>query len=353
LVGNVAYTELNGYYNMADIFVLPSVRDKAGNLDDQSVAVIDAMSCSKPVITSNFKGYQAVISSGVDGFLVGPMKPGQLSEKIIQLIKNKSLRLRVGKQARTKILTDLSWLTIGKRYSRLFSYVTSDNYSFGVPKILENQRRLEVARQIWGVVKHEVTDPQQLKCLDVGASSGVIANHLAKYFKSVEAVDIDANALMLAKTTFKRNNLNFTLLDAEELPYPDNSFDVVVCNQVYNFVKHPQRLMSEIYRILKPGGICFFGARNKLALIEPQYNLPLLSFFPKLLPHGKLYMTYWQLRELTKAFDVSDYTLKILKDPERYNFDKLVKFKNISQFIPEIVTPLIPNFIWVLRKTIQ
>ncbi len=120
LLGNISYTLMNNYYNMADIFILPSIRDKGGNLDDQSVAVMDAMSCSKPVITTDFPGYRLVVKDSETGFLIKEKRVDEIAKKITDLYESKSLRENIGKRARMAILKDLSWPAIAKQYIVLF-----------------------------------------------------------------------------------------------------------------------------------------------------------------------------------------------------------------------------------------
>ena len=56
--------------------------------------------------------------------------------------------------------------------------------------------------------------------------------------------------------------------------FKDEYFDIIIANQIYEFVDSDKELMKELYRLLKTGGVCFFGARNKYAIIEAQYNIP-------------------------------------------------------------------------------
>lgn len=119
-VGSIDYKRLIYYYNLADIFILPSVRDEKGNLDDQSVSVIEAMSCGTPAITTNFLGYRLVIEDGRTGYLVGERDSKKISERIIGLIKNKKLRVKLGKNARKDVVEKFSWHAIGRSYTNLF-----------------------------------------------------------------------------------------------------------------------------------------------------------------------------------------------------------------------------------------
>lgn len=120
-LGNISYEEMNGYYNMSDIFVLPSIRDSKGNLDDQSVAVMDAMGCGKPVITTNFLGYREIIENGKEGFLVKQKDVKGITRSLERLIASKSLRTIMGYQARKKISTKFSWKFIGGKYTGIFN----------------------------------------------------------------------------------------------------------------------------------------------------------------------------------------------------------------------------------------
>jgi len=353
-VGSIDYKNLIHYYNLADIFVLPSVRDEKGNLDDQSVSVIEAMSCGTPVITTDFPGYRSVIRDGESGYLVPEKDSKKISEKISFLVEDKKERVRIGKNARKDVVTKFSWRAIGEEYSKLFLGLTNKYYSLGFPKILDENERLRVGKQILGVLRQEVKDTKKLICLDVGASSGVISNFLSNFFKKVIGFDVDANAIDIAKSRFKRKNLEFSLVDVEEMHLKSNSIDVIVCNQVYNFVDHPQKLVNEIYRVLKPDGICFFGARNKYAIFEPQYNILFGSWFPKNLPFGKNYMSYSEIKNLIKKFEIKEYTTAILRNPGKFNFKNLEKYKELVKFVPNWLLGnssfLMPNFIFILRK---
>jgi ubiquinone/menaquinone biosynthesis C-methylase UbiE len=124
--------------------------------------------------------------------------------------------------------------------------------------------------------------------------------------------------------------------------------------------------MSEIYRVLKPEGVCFFAAGNRIVLIEPHYHLPFLSVFPKWIAHKyvKIFkkanfyyenlLTYWGLKKLVSKFKIDDYTKKIIKNPENYFATEMVKENSIPQFMYLIALKLAywlsPTFIWVLRK---
>lgn len=366
LPGWANYDKLVHYYNVSDVFILPSVRDEEGNLDDQSVSVVEAMACSKPIVTADFPGYKIVIEEGANGYLVNAKKHEQIERALIKLTTSKQLRERMGKKSRDLILNNFTWDEIGKQYTLLFENigVFERYYSKGISKILDSKDRLRIAKQIDSVIKDFQGDTKSLKCLDIACSSGVITNYMADSFQEVVGVDIDEHALKLAKKSYSKNNLRFDYMDAEKLAFKDCSFDVIICNQVYNFVEDSNKLINEIYRVLKLGGVCFFSARNKFALMEPQYGLPFLSWLPNKLGRayvhlfnkgseyfGKNYLSYKGLKHLVSDFEVIDYTTKVLKNPLRYRFYKLKRYKLLAKILPlDLFLPLMPNFIFLLKK---
>src|SRR5258708_2201504 len=138
------------------------------------------------------------------------------------------------------------------------------SYSVQMPNILEKSGRLKKAKRILTILKKEIGPLSKLNCLDVGCSNGLISQILAKNFKDVTAIDIDREAINDASKRFDLPNLHFILMDSTKLSFKADSFDVIVCNQVYGFVNDQKNLVKEIYRIMKTNGVCYMGARNRL-----------------------------------------------------------------------------------------
>jgi glycosyltransferase involved in cell wall biosynthesis len=124
LPGWVDYSSLKNYYNFCDIFVLPSVRDAQGNLDDQSVAVVEAMSCGKPIVTTDFPGYRLVVEDKVNGYLVPEKDSLSLEAALVKLLSDKIKLKTMSKNSRNRELDYFTWSKIGQEYTGLFKSLT-------------------------------------------------------------------------------------------------------------------------------------------------------------------------------------------------------------------------------------
>lgn len=210
------------------------------------------------------------------------------------------------------------------------------------------------------------SDFQSLSVLDIGASTGIIANYLSKYFGKVIGIDIDKPAIEYARNNFIKENLVFQMGDSMHLNFPQNMFDAVICAQVYEHVPNTNRLMQEIHRVLKQGGVCYFAAGNRLNIKEPHYNLPFLSVVPRQLAHiylkiagkGEFYqekhLSYWGLIKLVRNFERIDYTEKIITNPQFFHADYMIQKNTVkarlARFIVQYFYWLCPSYIWLLRK---
>jgi methionine biosynthesis protein MetW len=90
------------------------------------------------------------------------------------------------------------------------------------------------------------------RCLDVGCGDGGTSGvWLNERVAGYVGVDISESAIRMAS----ERGLDVRLIaDAAELPFPDGSFDLVVCTEVLEHLFEPQRALGEIRRVLRPGG---------------------------------------------------------------------------------------------------
>ncbi|MFL6592998.1 MAG: class I SAM-dependent methyltransferase [Luteimonas sp.] len=201
--------------------------------------------------------------------------------------------------------------------------------------------------------------------LNIGCSTGLMDSHVAPSMGHLTGIDIDEAAVEFAQQTHASDKLDFRLGDAMSLDFPDASFDVVLCSQVYEHVPDPQRLMTEIERVLAPGGVCYLSATNRWCVVEQHYFLPFLSWLPQrwadayLRATGKgdhyyeRHLGHGRLRKLVRAFAVDDYTGRLVREPDRfgtaYMIDAGWKRRVLSAWL-RVAAGSFPGYIWLLRK---
>lgn len=201
----------------------------------------------------------------------------------------------------------------------------------------------------------------ELVCLDIGCSAGYVTVELSDTFKRMYGVEFDVHALKHRPANTR--NARFIAGDAMALPFCENSIDVIICAQVYEHVPNDECLVSEIYRVLKPGGTVFFSGPNKLFPIELHYNLPFLHWLPErtadrylqLLKMGDHYYersrTLWSLRKLLAQFRMVDVTHLVLDFRFSYNGQlKNGLLEKALKLCSMIFLPLLPNFNFILTK---
>ena len=101
--------------------------------------------------------------------------------------------------------------------------------------------------------------------LDVGCGTGNYTIELAKRGADVVGVDSSEEMLIWArqKAQGERLKVNFQVADALNLPFPDESFDLILSNGLLCFLKEPEKALMEMHRVLKPGGGLAVGVLNK------------------------------------------------------------------------------------------
>lgn len=108
------------------------------------------------------------------------------------------------------------------------------------------------------------------------------------------------------RASLRRNSLLSERLcgDIEHLPLPDNSLDLVTANMVVEHVRDPQRLLSEVRRVLKPGGTFLMHTPNArgyatlAARIVPRGMRPKLAHLLLGRHEADVYPTYYRLNDV-------------------------------------------------------
>ena len=93
------------------------------------------------------------------------------------------------------------------------------------------------------------------RVLEIATGPGLLAKNVASSAKEMIATDYSEGMIRTAKKDFYPDNLTYEVADATNLPYEDNSFDVVIIANALHVMPEPDKAMDEIDRVLKSRGI--------------------------------------------------------------------------------------------------
>lgn len=120
--------------------------------------------------------------------------------------------------------------------------------------------------------------PKINRLLDVGCGDGVITYFLRNKVKEIYGIDNSRKRLDKAKKLGIHTKL--VNLDTQKIPYKANFFDAVTCFDVIEHVYDPQKLVNDIYHVLKNGGILILSTPN-IRFSDHLYTLIFKGLFPK------------------------------------------------------------------------
>jgi SAM-dependent methyltransferase len=137
------------------------------------------------------------------------------------------------------------------------------------------------------------TLPEHATVLDVGSGVGTFV--LACRRRGLRAFGIEPDRIgrggALTSIQIARRRLEaqvFAVAFGEQLPFRDQTFDLVTMNQVIEHVSDQAAVLHEAARVLRPGGALYIACPNYLRFYEPHYKVLWLPLLPKAL--GRLYL---------------------------------------------------------------
>lgn len=152
----------------------------------------------------------------------------------------------------------------------------SDNPLFELQKTLYNssnytRRRLHRSRFHWiteAIAKYAAHAPIP-NAIEYGPGSGVYLPVLSQHFTHVVAADIEPAYLKgVVATSGYLNQPSLIHDDITHSSLPDSSFGLVLCSEVLEHTDSPERALTNIYRILYPGGIAIVTTPQRNSLME-------------------------------------------------------------------------------------
>lgn len=108
---------------------------------------------------------------------------------------------------------------------------------------------------------HRLSVPvSQRDVLDLGCYDGALTSSLKTFDPaSLTGIDIDADAIETANIKFAGPDVEFRVSGTDRLPLADESIDTIISYDVFEHVETPAQILSECYRVLRPGGSMLIG----------------------------------------------------------------------------------------------
>ena len=162
---------------------------------------------------------------------------------------------------------------------------------------------LERAKFVESIIK-EVTDLSGKIILDLGSGEGNTSSLLSKN-NFVVSIDVKPERI---KRMDKSRTIQPLLADAFQLPLKKNSFDIIILQDVIEHIDVTDRLVEDLFSLLKSDGIIYLSTPNKLSVIniisDPHWGIPLLSLF-KREQINKFFLRYFRKADYNRT-DISE-----------------------------------------------
>lgn len=155
------------------------------------------------------------------------------------------------------------------------------------------------------VLKKLNIDPKGKTALEVGSGGGILTEEICKMGFVTTGIDPAEESIYTASNHAKAEGLSITYEKGtgEQLPYPDQSFDCVFCCDVLEHVRDLPKVIAEISRVLKPGGVFIYDTLNrtfvsKLVAIKIWQEWKRWAFMPPNLHVWKMFIKPDEIKEL-------------------------------------------------------
>lgn len=329
LLGALPHDQVVKELNKSHIYTQHSVVGPDGDEEGQPVSLVEAAAMGLPIVSTFHSGIPEVVLDGQTGYLVKEHDAVGMGNRIAELAGDPTLWSRLGAAGRRRVETNfalehetsklINLLADATRKSRrtAFANTTGAGYSYPTTRRLEETTDILAAIEAtvmnyfhdqlgWSiedcrgcvVLEQERLIPKRIldeledrqwsldgsRVLDVGAGQGGCLLELLD--RGADAVGIEPGSEFAALARLRLGEAGHDLarlrnVPGETLPFPDCSFDYVISLQVLEHVRDPAAIVSEMLRVLKPGGRCYLACDNYLSFREQHYRVRWLPLLPK------------------------------------------------------------------------
>ncbi len=268
----VANHELVRHFHLADIFAIPSIQEGL------ALVVAEAMASGLPVVATENTGAREFIESEQNGIIVPVGNADAMETALADLLDNPEKASQMGQEA-SRTSKSFGWDTYGNQIITTYANILHPSHLSHEP-FSDQSEISSFYDEYWNrehgwTPAHSFTD-EQLKLhfmknetvvfqptdsvLDVGC--GDASNYqawLVKQVRDLKAIDISAIGIAQAS----KMGIDAKVHDlSAKFPFEDATFNGAVCIEVLEHLYDPKFTVSEIFRVLKPGGLLITSVPN-------------------------------------------------------------------------------------------
>ncbi len=264
--------ELVPHFHRADVFALPSAQEGL------ALVIGEAMASGLPVVATENTGASEFIENGINGIIIPAGNAEKIETALADLLDNPEKRTSIGEAAANKSIS-FGWDTFGEEIESTYNTIIHPSHLSGKSH-KEGSEISTFYDEYWSrdhgwTPTHSFTKEQIAihfkegesnvfhsndSVLDVGC--GDASNYQAwmvKQVRDLKAIDISTIGI----TNARKMGIDASVHDlSEKFPFESNGFDGAICIEVLEHLYDPKFTVSEIFRVLKPGGLLVTSVPN-------------------------------------------------------------------------------------------
>ncbi len=180
------------------------------------------------------------------------------SKTFLKLLREENIPARkIGREWRFSRTALLNWMAEGNSKEYVSAEEDNKAYFAQVAPVYDDLRKGCYGEALRDILISRFPPEPGSTVADIGTGTGYLAKKLAETAGMVNATDISSAMLEVARKDLSQKELKTIKLiegDAQDLPFEDESQDMVYANLLLHHLLEPSLAIKEIYRTLKPGG---------------------------------------------------------------------------------------------------
>lgn len=186
---------------------------------------------------------------------------------------------------------------------------------------------------------------KEMKVLEIATGTGLIAINIANSVQSITATDYSPKMIETAMKKSAPDNVHFSVEDATELSFPNQTFDAVIISNALHIMPDPRLVLKNIRRVLKPNGLLIAPTFSQGHLKDSTWKLN--AFLLKLI--GFETYSKWKPEEYVDFINQNGFSVQkweVLKA----GFPLVYLEAKLQEFVSETKRPLGTTHKEVVRK---